>query len=392
MLNPVKIRQWAEGKYPGLIDAHFRGETMFPLEVTRFGRTDPNETAGEIDRQIRQLLDGSVEIVCPDLPAIARPKSRPGYSVALELSRMRRHGEQPLPTRVWFETLDDFLAFLGKKGEWLQLLNDVAALDAAGMASATWARQNARALLVRISAGEGKALALALAALQARPLPDCFAREIALPGISGKFIEERLQLIAEILRDIGSAAWQPGENAHLQLGLRQTRRLLRLMVLDGNRVDYGVSQQSLRQLPAGTDRLLIVENLRTFLTLPPLRGILALYGEGHAVQTLSDLSWMRSVPVHYWGDLDPTGFAILNSLRRICPQVSSVMMDAETLNAHTSLLTSAAKLKKTHFDLLTPNERTAAAFVQDHGQGIEQEKIPTGHAHRILCVHCVSNV
>lgn len=391
MLNPAKIRQWAEGKYLGLIDAHFRNENVFPLEVTRFGRTDPNETAGEIDHQIRQLLDGSVEIVCPDLPAIARPKSHPGYSVCLELSRMRRHGEQPLPTRVWFETSDDFLAFLGKKGEWLQLLNDVAALDAAGLASASWARQNARALLVRISPGEGKALALALSALQARPYPGCFAREIALPGISGKFIEEHLQLIAEVLRDIGSPAWQSGENAHLQLGLRQTSRLLRLMVLDDNRGDYGVSQQFFRQLPPGTNRLLIVENLRTFLTLPPLQGVLALYGEGHAVQTLSDLPWVRSVPVHYWGDLDPTGFAILNSLRRICPQAFSVMMDVETLNAHTSLLTSAAKLKKPHFDLLTPYERQAAAFVQDHGQGIEQEKIPIDQALKILRMHCVPN-
>ena len=384
MINPVEIRRWAEGKYPALIDAHFRGETLFPLEVTRFGRTDPNETAEEIDRQIRQLLDGSVEVMCPDLPAIARPKGRPGYSVAMGLSRMRRHGEQPLPTRVWFEGLDDFLVFLGKKGEWFQLLNDVAALDVAGVASAAWARQNARVLLARISAGEGTALALALAAFQARPLPSCFAREIALPGISGKFIEDHLELIAEILREIGSPAWQPSESAYLQLGLRQTSRLLRLMILDGNRADYGVSQPSWRQLPAGTNQLLIVENLRTFLTLPALPGVVALYGEGHAAQTLSNLSWLGSVPTYYWGDLDSNGFAILNSLRRLFAHVTSVMMDAETLNAHTGLLTSAAKLKKPSFELLTPNERSAAMFAQDQGQGIEQEKIPIGHAHQIL--------
>lgn len=391
MLNPAKIRQWAEAKYPGFIEAHFRGETMFPLEVTRFGRTDPNEAAGEIDRQIRQLLEGSAEIVCSDLPPIARPKSHPGYSVSLELSRMRRHGEQPVPRRVWFETSDDFLAFLGRKAEWLQLLNDVAALDVAGLAPAAWARQNARALSVRISPGEGKALALALAALQARPLPGCFAREIALPGVSGKFIEEHLQLIAEILREIGSPAWQPGESAHLQLGLRQTSRLLRLMILDESREDYGVPQQFFLKLPTGTDHLLIVENLRTFLTLPPLRGVLALYGEGHAIQTLSDLLWVRLIPVHYWGDLDPTGFAILNSLRRICPQVSSIMMDDETLNAHKGLLASAAILKKPHFGLLTPSERSAATFVQELGQGIEQEKFPTDYTHEVLRGRCVSS-
>jgi hypothetical protein len=43
-----------------------------------------------------------------------------------------------------------------------------------------------------------------------------------------------------------------------------------------------------------------------------------------------------------------------------------------------------SKVEKPLFELLTPGERSAAMFVQDQGQGIEQEKIPIGQAHLIL--------
>jgi hypothetical protein len=53
------------------------------------------------------------------------------------------------------------------------------------------------------------------------------------------------------------------------------------------------------------------------------------------------------------------------------------MMDEGTLHAHRHLLSKAAPLQNPAFELLNPNERTAADFTQEHEQGIEQEKQPT---------------
>lgn len=384
MLAPDAIRRWATGKFPAFIDAHFQGRSLFPLDVSRFGRVDRSSSALEIDGQVRQLLDGSAEVVCPDLPAIARARRGLGYSVALTLTRLRVQREQPLPTRVWFETPADFLAFTGRSESWHRFLADLADLSAAGPAISAWVTKHARTIYARLVPGEGRALGLALAALQTRPFPDCFAREIALPGISGKFIEERLGFIADILRETASLAWRPGPDAHAQLGLRRTSRLLRLMVLDGRQADYGLPENRFGELPSGIQRILIVENLRTFLTLPSLPGTLALFGEGRAAQTLGGLSWLARVPLYYWGDLDPTGLDILNSLRRAYPQTVSIMMDSSTLTAHSHLVSAAPRLSHPTFDLLSSDELAAANEVQLRGIGIEQEKLPQADVHASL--------
>jgi hypothetical protein len=38
--------------------------------------------------------------------------------------------------------------------------------------------------------------------------------------------------------------------------------------------------------------------------------------------------------VHYWGDLDSHGFAILDQLRAHLPHAQALLMDAATLHAH----------------------------------------------------------
>jgi hypothetical protein len=385
MVTPDELRRWARGKLPDFVDAAIHAQSIFPLDHTRFGRVDRTTPTIEIDTQVRALLNEATEVICPELPAIEKPRQGLGYSIALSVHRLRQHGgAQPLPSRVWFETADDFLHFIGETERWHILRSDIASIAVAGTEFSTWATTNARALRTRLVAGSGPALAAALTALHNRPHPGCFAREIPLPGVSGKFIEENLALLADILRAIGSPAWREGETIHAQLGLKQTSRLLRLMSLNGDQLDYGVPLNRFIALPAGTERMLIVENLRTFLTLPRLPGTLALFGEGHAVQTLASHHWFAHVPITYWGDLDPTGFDILGRLRRVHSHVRSAMMDTATLATHRNLLSKAAPVENPAFETLTREENGAAIQVQESRHGIEQEKLPPDFIHGML--------
>ena len=113
-------------------------------------------------------------------------------------------------------------------------------------------------------------------------------------------------------------------------------------------------------------------------------GTLAIFGEGHAAQTLSGASWLGEVAVYYWGDLDPTGLDILNRLRRRYPKLSSVLMDDRTLEENADLLSEAARIPRIDHSLLTESERRAAERVQMHGAGIEQEKIPPAYVRVVL--------
>jgi hypothetical protein len=85
----------------------------------------------------------------------------------------------------------------------------------------------------------------------------------------------------------------------------------------------------------GVRELVIVENKISFLTTPHQPGRLILWGAGYgADQLLHTLEWRDRVAVTYWGDLDTHGLHILDAVRSHAPHVRSVLMDLDTLEAH----------------------------------------------------------
>lgn len=385
MLTPSDIQRQAQRKYPDFVGAHFRGESFFPLPV-RFGQPSPSSSLTQLRREVEELWQGSHEF------------TGHGYRIEFQERRMRLHGEQRLPVRVWFENADDFLRFIRQAEKFRQLQEDAAAAVAAAPEMEPWIRDKARTLVANLVPGDGRALGLAVNALHRRPKPNCFAREIALPGVSGKFIESRLGLIAAILRDIGSPAWSEGAEPHAQLGLRVAPRMLRVMWLDGKREDFGVSENRFAK-PADLENVIVVENLRSFLTLPDHPRTLAIFGEGRASQTLTKIGWLGSTRLFYWGDLDPYGFNILSALRAEFSGVQSILMNRDAFQRFADLI---APTPIPHFKLsdslpfadpgwirLAAEELAAArATLHEtktidgvvHARGIEQEKIPLAEA------------
>src|SRR5687767_2429515 len=114
MLTPTEIKRQAQRKYVDFVAAHFRGESFFPLPV-RFGQPSPSSSLGQLRREIEELWQGSHEF------------SGHGYRIEFEERRMRLHGEQRLPVRVWFEDASDFLRFIGHADKFRHLEEDAAA-------------------------------------------------------------------------------------------------------------------------------------------------------------------------------------------------------------------------------------------------------------------------
>ena len=131
------------------------------------------------------------------------------------------------------------------------------------------------------------------------------------------------------------------------------------------------------RLPLRPRLVLVSENLESMLALPGWDGVVAVHGSGYAVSVLERVEWLRNVPILYWGDLDSHGFAILHRLRTHLPQVTSVLMDEQTLVDHRDLWVREEKPHRGEFDTLTGQEARALARVRAEGDvRLEQERIP----------------
>lgn len=131
------------------------------------------------------------------------------------------------------------------------------------------------------------------------------------------------------------------------------------------------------RLPLRPRLVLVSENLESMLALPGWDGVVAVHGSGYAVSVLQRIDWLRNVPILYWGDLDSHGFAILHRLRTHLPQVTSVLMDEQTLVDHRDLWVREEKPHRGGFDTLTGQEARALTRVRAEGDvRLEQERIP----------------
>jgi len=206
-------------------------------------------------------------------------------------------------------------------------------------------------------------------------------RELPIRGIDTKWLERHRGPVEALVE---AATGQEG------LGLAEPATVARLRFLDPSMAVSGLSDLSapieeLSTLIVASRGVLVVENLQTFLALPELPGVVALYGGGNRAavldRTLGMLPWARSSRVFYWGDLDSHGFAILDRARRTGLDVRSVLMDVDTLLAHRDLAVPEPQPFTGALTALTPAESDALALLREQGWlRLEQERIPWEHA------------
>ena len=109
---------------------------------------------------------------------------------------------------------------------------------------------------------------------------------------------------------------------------------------------------------------------------------MVIFGAGYGFETLGRAHWLRTCRLHYWGDIDTHGFAILDALRTHFDHVESFLMDRDTLMAFESLW--GTEDRPIHRDLprLTAEERSLYDDLRDHRIGrnlrLEQERIGFG--------------
>jgi hypothetical protein len=205
-------------------------------------------------------------------------------------------------------------------------------------------------------------------------------REITAPGVDTKFVERHRTVLSQLLGVERSPA-----GFLTALGLRTKPESMRLrfdapaLGLPDALSEATFRLEELAGLAARVRRAVIIENETTYLTVPVPVGGVVLWGKGFEVSRAGSLPWLPEVDVHYWGDLDTHGFAILHQLRGWVPHTTSFLMDRPTLLAHRDRWVREPAPTSARLDRLTADEAAVYAdLVSDRlGEAVrlEQERI-----------------
>jgi len=245
------------------------------------------------------------------------------------------------------------------------------------------------------------ALCAVLAWFETHPRPDRYLRELEIPGVDTKFIENNRQLIHDLLLTIlppdrydASVAGLAQHGFERKFGLRYDPATIRFRLLDqrlalGGLTDLNVPLAQFSQLRLPVTRVFITENKINGLAFPPQDNALVIFGLGYGVDQLGRIDWLKEKQIHYWGDIDSHGFNILAQLRKQLPQTRSLLMDEATLLELRELWVDEPQPQR-NFDTgpLTAEEATLldALWQQrwGHNLRLEQERIPFSRLQRYL--------
>lgn len=299
-------------------------------------------------------------------------------------------GANVLPHEVWIDTCEDALAFVGRQREAARFDRLVTLTRDREPRLLGWLAQ--RPLRALQLADDWPRLLDIIDWVAATPRPGIYLRQVDLPGIHTKFIEAHRGVLTELLdgvlppEAIDQSASSVGQFAR-RYGFLDKPERIRFRILDprhallpgGKIQDITLDAPSFAGLDCGCSRVLITENEINFLALPPMRDTLVIFGAGYGFDTLGRTPWLAGRRIHYWGDIDTHGFAILDQLRSRLGQVESFLMDRATLMAfepHWGL-----EQKPTPRDLprLTEEERALYDDLRDNrirsNLRLEQERI-----------------
>jgi hypothetical protein len=258
----------------------------------------------------------------------------------------RVQGRHRVPDTVWVDTLQDALAWIGKAPQarrfgalWQQTATTQPALLA-------W--MSRRPLQALELADRWQRLLAVVAWLQAHPRPGVYLRQVDAPGVDSKFIEAHRGVLTELLdlamppeavdRLAGGTAQFARRFGFLDKPVRIRLRWLdpALPSLPGCRglPDITLDAASFAALALPIERVFVTENETNFLAFPPVARAIAVFGAGYGWEALAAASWLQRCRLHYWGDIDTHGFAILDQLRGHFPHAASLLMDRETLLEH----------------------------------------------------------
>lgn len=365
------MRKWDSGK---ILRTMLIPDDLFPLRIPlkRPKSSEVNENFAEISHWIKSLKDQS------------KPKIGFGYELIEKEMVHRQSGRNLLPTHVLIPNMRDALRLLRKEREGDRFLKLVQLIHAEWPVLQEWIGKYPHKVLA--VGGDWCGILAVLNWFSNHPRCGLYLRQLDIPGIDTKFIEQRKGLLTELLNITlpEEAIDHNASSFELRYGLRVKPVQVRLRLLDREQYLRGISDltvpvEQLTEFKPLVSKVFITENEINGLCFPDVKEALVIFGLGYGVEVLKSVTWLKEKEIYYWGDIDTHGFAILDQVRGFLPQVQSLLMDERILFNHRDLWVIEEKPTFSQMIRLTADEHRLLSSLQSNtwGQGVrlEQERI-----------------
>ncbi len=386
MLTPKELqrkaeRYWTSGR---ALRAWLGDGELFPIQIPA-GRP----SASQLLKSFNEVGDWkrSLEKGC-------RETTGRGYRIEYAEINHRQFGRQRLPGQLIFDGLEDLLGYLRKQREFERFVQLQRMIVQRQPALGQWIERYPIKMLEQ--ADHWPRLLAVVDFFVDNPHPERYLRELLIPAVDSKFIEQRKGLIAELLDRVLPSESIDSEVTGLarhgferRYGLNYDQPLIRFRLLEartakayGGLNDLTIPLDRFIKLDPPVKRVFITENKINGLSFPCLPDSMIIFGLGYGISSLKPVDWLHQREIHYWGDIDTHGFAILSQLRSYFPQVNSMLMERKTLETFSHAWGREESAKRTTAELehLGAEEQACYRLLCDNRLGenvrLEQERIP----------------
>ncbi|MEW5848972.1 MAG: DUF3322 domain-containing protein [Myxococcota bacterium] len=370
-------RLWDSGQ---LLSARITGEALFPfrLKLKRPTHAELSSRFDDVRQWMRALEQGA------------------GYRLEYAEVNLRPLGRNRVPQSAWIDDEETALRMLQRSSEASRFAEHAQATQQRFPTLQDWLARHPLVVVEHADAW-GRILEV-LTWFRANPLPGVYLRQVPVSGVDTKFVEQHSTLLAELLDQVLPPEairpeFKPARHFEQRYGLRPRPMLVRMRVLDerlsiGGLRDLAAPAAELARVQLAVRHVFITENEVTGISFPDAPESVVVFGLGYNVERIAEIPWLENAELHYWGDLDTHGFAILDRLRQRHPRARSFLMDRATLLSHRSQWVTEEEPHLAPLSRLTTEEHSLYADLVHNTLGprvrLEQERV--GYPHVVAAV------
>jgi hypothetical protein len=367
MITPKELLEKVEKSFFRIVQRHLKGGEYFPWLVPANKQITGNNYS-----------DWKTDLV----PLHKESKQQKGKGYSVEWTEKKINGiRQSVPAKIFFETLEDYLSFTGRKKDFEKIIQSKTMIISTFPSLEDWTNDSPTVLLENSEIWP-EVLKVCQYFYSNNPPYTYYVRELPIE-VHSKFIEQNSSLLRKLLDQLlppGKLNTNESDFA-ARYFLKKVSTYTQIRVLDDDlKPHLGYDECTLTLEDAAwikwlPEKVFIIENQICYLTFPKVKNAVAIFGEGFKSRLSQHIPWLAKTKLFCWFDLDTAGFEMLNMIRQHYPDSASFLMNEETYNQHRRFdVTNKGRKKDLRF--LDPEEQKLYQFLLSNNKRLEQERIP----------------